>query len=344
MIKYLLAAGLLSSTFTFLASAAEDSSAASSEPVLQIGGGKLSFSDLEQKYPGLFFHAKNTYFDLQRKAIEAKLDDLLLDKQAQKEHLTVDQLIDKHVNSMVEKEPSEEALHVYYDGLDTKATFEDLRSQIVDTVRANRLDRVRAAYMKSLRDDAKISFLLVAPRAPVTLKDNPVRGDVNAPVMVVEYADYECPYCQQDQPIIDKIEAEYKGKIAFVFKDTPLPMHAHAEKAAEAANCAGTQGKYWEYHDFLFQSKQLEVGQLKEAARTLKLNADAFDKCLDSGEKAALIKENLKEGQKFQLQGTPSFFINGRFFNGGMTYEQLKQAIDEELRGLSAASLNTASR
>jgi predicted DsbA family dithiol-disulfide isomerase len=344
MIKYLLAAGLLSSTFSFLALAAEDSSAASTEPVIQIDGAKLTASDLEQKYPGLFFHARNTYYDLQRKAVESKLDDVLLENRAKKEHLTVDQLLDKHVNSMVEKEPSEDALHVYYDGLDTKASFEEVRSQIIETVRQNRLERIKTAYMKSLREEAKISFLLAAPRAPVTLKDNPVRGDVNAPVMIVEYADYECPYCQQDQPYIDKIEAEYKGKVAFVFKDTPLPMHAHAEKAAEAANCAGSQGKYWEYHDLLFQTKQLELAQLKEAARTLKLDGEAFDKCLDSGEKAGLIKENLKDGQKFQLQGTPSFFINGRFFNGGMSYEQLKQVIDEELRGASSAAVNTASR
>lgn len=346
MIKYFLFAGLLPATFCLQAFAADDSAPTSTTPVIQIGDAKLTVSDLEQKYPGLFFHASNTYYELQKKAAEMKIDDYLLEKQAQKEHMTVDQLLDKHVNSQVEKEPSEEALRVFYSGLTVKGTFEELRPQIIESVRQYRTEKVRADYLKSLRDGVKISMLLVPPRAPVALaKETPVRGDVNAPVMIVEYADYECPYCQQDQPVLDKIEAEYKGKLAMVYKDTPLPMHPHAEKAAEAASCAGMQGKYWEYHDLLFQTKQLELAQLKEAARTLKLDGDAFDKCLDSGEKAEFIKENLKEGLKYQLQGTPSFFINGRFFNGGMSYEQLKQVIDEELHGTpSAAAVNTARR
>jgi protein-disulfide isomerase len=345
MIKHFLAVGLLSTTLSVYMLAAEDSSPAGSPAVIQIDGVKLTAAELEQKYPGLFFHARNTYYDLEAKAIQSKIDDYLLEKQAQKEHLTVAQLLDKHVNSKIEKEPSEEALHVYYDGLDTKATFEQVRDQIIQTVRQNREDRIKTAYLKSLRDEAKISLLLAPPRAPVTLtKDDPIRGDVNAPVMVVEYADYECPYCQQDQPVLDKIEAEYKGKLAFVFKDSPLPMHAHAEKAAEAARCAGLQGKYWEYHDLLFQTKELEISQLKEAARTLKLDGAAFDKCLDSGNQAEMVKETLKEAAKFQVQGTPTFFINGRFFNGGMTYDEMKKVIDEELKGAAAHTVDTARR
>jgi protein-disulfide isomerase len=308
--------------------------------MVQIDGVKLTVDQLEQKYPGLFFHARNTYYELQKKAIESKIDEYLLERQAKKENVTVDELIEKHITSKVEKEPSEEALRVFYTGLTVKGTYEELRPQIIDTVRQYRLEKVRGDYMKQLRDEAKISMLMIPPRAPMTLaKETPVRGDANAPVMIVEYADYECPYCQQDQPELDKIEAEYKGKVAFVFKDTPLPMHTHAEKAAEAAICAGVQGKYWEYHDLLFKTKELELPKLKDAARTLKLDGEAFDKCLDSGDKAALIKENLKEGLKFQLQGTPSFFINGRFFNGGMSYDELKKVIEEELRGSASGAV-----
>ena len=152
---------------------------------------------------------------------------------------------------------------------------------------------------------------------------------------MIEYADYECPDCQQLQPALDQMEKEYKGKVAFAYKDLPLPMHSHAAKAAEAAHCAGDQGKYWEYHDSLFATKALEVPQLKEQAKTLKLDGAAFDKCLDSGAKSEIVRMHMAEGQAFAMRGTPSFFVNGRFFGSGMTYEQLKAVIEEELNAVS---------
>jgi protein-disulfide isomerase len=156
-------------------------------------------------------------------------------------------------------------------------------------------------------------------------------------VTVVEFADYECPYCQQIQPAIAKLQADYKDRIAFVYKDVPLPMHAHAQKAAEAAHCAGDQGKYWEYHDLLFASKQYDVAQLKEHARTLKLDGKAFDQCLDSGAQAERIKTTVAEAQSIGLPGTPGFFINGRFINGAVDYQILQQIIEEELRATSSS-------
>jgi protein-disulfide isomerase len=113
-------------------------------------------------------------------------------------------------------------------------------------------------------------------------------------------------------------------------------MHSHAQKAAEAAQCAGVQGQYWQYHDLLFQTKQLEIAQLKEDARSLKLDSKAFDECLDSGAQAEAVKKQAADGQALQIQGTPSFLINGRFFNGFQTYEELRAAIEEELKSTSA--------
>jgi protein-disulfide isomerase len=111
-------------------------------------------------------------------------------------------------------------------------------------------------------------------------------------------------------------------------------MHTRAPKAAEAAHCAGAQGKYWEYHDLLFSTKQLDIPELKQHAVALKLDADRFNKCLDSGEQAALVNAQLAEGREdFQLKGTPSYFVNGRLFYGGLTYERLRVLVDEELAG-----------
>jgi protein-disulfide isomerase len=148
---------------------------------------------------------------------------------------------------------------------------------------------------------------------------------------MVEYADYECPYCQQIQPALEKLQQEYKDKLVFAFKDMPLPMHTHAEKAAEASRCAEAQGKYWEFHDMLFAKKDLEVPALKQNARDLKLDGSAFDKCLDSGEQSEGIRGVVNEANALGLPGTPAFFINGRYFSGSPSYESLRKVVDEEL-------------
>ena len=141
-----------------------------------------------------------------------------------------------------------------------------------------------------------------------------------------------------------KLEKEFAGKLAFAYKDLPLPMHSHAQKAAEAAHCAMEQGKFWEYHDLLFSTRQLEVKQLKESARTLNLDGEAFDKCLDSGATAAAIKANLDEATALAIPGTPGFFINGRFLEGNVSYDALRNVVNEELARVASKPAETAKR
>ena len=114
-------------------------------------------------------------------------------------------------------------------------------------------------------------------------------------------------------------------------------MHANAQKAAEAAHCAQVQGKYWEFHDLLFSTRQFEISRLKENARGLKLNVESFDKCLDSGERADTVKKQFEESQALGLPGTPAFFVNGRLINpnGTVSYDTLRQLIEEELAASS---------
>jgi protein-disulfide isomerase len=335
----------LSLTFCTLSFAETGSSAPSSSTVIaEVDGSKLTVADFERKNPAGFFHARNVYYEAQRKVVDQFIDEYLLERQAKKEGVTVEQLLKTHLDSTLAKDPSEEALRVYYEGVETTQPYEAVRGQIVEAIRQRRLAKARSAYMEALHKEAKIAVLLPQPRAPMDLKNVPVRGRLDAPVVMVEYADYECPYCQVLQPALDKLQAEYKEKLTFAFKDFPLPTHANAEKASEAAHCAGVQGKYWEYHDLLFGTKQLALPQLKEHARTLKLNTPAFDKCLDSGEQAARIKGQAAEVIGFGLQGTPSFMINGRFFGNGSSYEELHRIIEEELGAPAAHPTDTAKR
>jgi protein-disulfide isomerase len=312
--------------------------------VAEVDGVKLTRADFEGKNPARLFQARNAFHEAERKAVDEFIDEYLLERQAQKEGVTVAQLLERHVNSKIAQDPSDEALRVYYEGVDTTESFEAVRDKIVDHLRQRRAAKVKTGYLQSLRTQANVAVRLSPPRVQMSLDNTYVRGAQNAPVTLVEYADYECPYCQQIQPALDKLLAEYKDKVAFAYKDMPLPMHPRAQKASEAAHCAGVQGKYWEFHNLIATGKQLEVPNLKDNARELKLDAAAFDKCLDSGEKAEVVKKNLAEAQTLGLQGTPSFFINGRFFSGALSYEKLREIVEEELKGARAEPDKTARR
>lgn len=326
--------GLVLLTSGFLALAQHSNEPSSSSAVLvEIDGKKITLADFEQKRPTSLFQARNTFYQTERKALDEFVDQYLLDQEASKEGLTVEKLLERDINSKLPPDPSEDALRVYYEGVDTTQPYDVVKGQIIESLRQRRINKAKAAYMQALRSKSNVQVRLSPPRALVTLTETPVRGLPDAPVVIVEYADYECPYCQQGQPALDRIEADFKGKLAFAYKDVPLPMHSHAQKAAEAAHCAGVQGKYWEYHDVLYTTRQLEVPMLKEHARNLKLETGAFDKCLDLNETAELVKKGLAEGQNLGLQGTPSFLINGRFFSGNLSYEELRGIVEEELKG-----------
>jgi len=325
---------LLLAIVSTLAYSGDDTNTSSSNGkyAIEIGGTKLTLSDFEQRRPTALFQARNNFYEAEKKALEEFAEGYLLEQKAQKEGLTVAQLLDRHVNSTTAQEPDETALRVYYEGIETAETFEEARPKILQHIRDRRIARAKKAYIQSLRDEAKIAILLTPPRAPLSLTDTPVRGTVGAPVTLVEFADYECPYCQQIESDLARLETEFKGQIVIGYKDLPLPMHAHAQKASEAAQCAGVQKKYWEFHDEIFRTKQLDIANLKATARQIGLDAKVFDECLDSGQRAKALEATLEEAQRLGLQGTPSFFLNGRFFSGIMKYEQLRQMVVDELK------------
>jgi protein-disulfide isomerase len=141
---------------------------------------------------------------------------------------------------------------------------------------------------------------------------------------------------------LNRLRDQFGDQVSLVYKDFPLPMHPLAAKAAEAARCAGVQGKFWEFHDSLFQTKKLQVSDLKQEARALKLDTARFDQCLDSGEQIAAVKKDAQEGQRLGLTGTPSFFINSHFMSGAIGYAKLRETVLQELAAVTTAKKQSA--
>lgn len=160
-----------------------------------------------------------------------------------------------------------------------------------------------------------------------------VRGDFNAPVTLVEFSDFECPYCGRHFPTLVKILSDYAGKVRLVYKHFPLPFHKNSQKAAEASECASEQGRFWEYHDKLFenQASGFSIDKFKQWAKDLNLNSSQFNNCLDSGKYSQKVQADLNEGQQRGVTGTPATFINGNLISGAQSYDVFKKEIDKLL-------------
>jgi protein-disulfide isomerase len=299
--------------------------------VANVNGAKVTVSDLEQEESAKLLSAHYQYYQAETKALNDLIDKKLLEQKAASEHLTVEQLLDREVNAKV-KDPTDDQMKVYYEGVETDQPYEAVRGKILEKIRELRTEKARAAYLQTLRTESTVYIVLAPPSATLEAASAQMtEGAKNAQVTLVEFADYECPYCQKVAADVKKLAADFGDKVSFSFKDFPLPMHSRAEKAAEAARCASRQEKFWEFHDELFRSKELDVDQLKAQARALKLDSEQFDKCLDSGEEAAAVDRDRKEGTRLGINGTPSFFINGHFMSGALDYATLRQAIEQQL-------------
>lgn len=176
-----------------------------------------------------------------------------------------------------------------------------------------------------------------APSAvKVSVDDDTVMGSDDAPVTIIEFSDYQCPFCSRFwSQTLPQIKSEYidTGKVKFVYRDFPLSsIHPSAQKAAEAAECAGEQEKYWEMHDKVFANQQaIDVASLKAYAQQIGLDTAKFNDCLDSGKMTAEVQKDFSDGQAAGVSGTPAFFINGKLVSGAQPFSVFKQAIDAEL-------------
>ncbi len=328
--------GIAMSAFSIPALGQNDSSV-----VAEIGGRKVTADELAEKEAGKLLQAKYKYYLAERDALEQYIEDQLLEMQAKKEGVTLDELYKRHVAINV-PEPTEDQLRFYYEGVQTDETYESARIHIIETVHQLRTKKARDAYLAELRAQYGVVVELSQPSAHVEVANAERLGSENAPVQIIEFADYECPYCQKVNEDLNRLREQFGNQVSVVYKDFPLPMHPLAPRAAEAAHCAGAQGKFWEFHDALFQTKRLQTSDLKQQARTLKLDTARFDQCLDGGEEIAVVKKDAQEGQRLGLQGTPSFFINGHFMSGAIGFMKLRDTVLQELGAVTTARKQTA--
>ena len=166
----------------------------------------------------------------------------------------------------------------------------------------------------------------------ISLGQAPVRGTADAPITIVEYSDFQCPFCARAAPTMVKVMDAYPGKVRWAFKHFPLPIHPDAPLAHEVSLAAGDQGKFWEMHDLIFgNQRKIKKNHLMDYAKKLGLDLDRIEKDLASEKYKSLVKSDFLEGQKLGVRATPTFFVNGRRVVGALPFETFKGIIDQEL-------------
>ena len=271
--------------------------------------------------------------------IEGTLDSIVRDRiigaEARKQGKSVDDLITAEAGASLR--PSDQEIAAWYaqnqQGLGGR-TLDQLRPQIGEYLQNERRNEAAQKLERRLRADRKISIAFEPYRIPFDNAGAPTAGDADAPVTVVEFSDFQCPYCQSVVPTLEQVKSKFKGQVRIVFRQFPIPgIHPFAMKAAEASLCANEQGKFWQLHDAMFQDqKKLSVTDLKATARRLGLDGGKFDACLDSGRFVEQIQKDMAEGQRAGINGTPALFVNGRVIEGGaVPFDVLQAEIQREL-------------
>jgi protein-disulfide isomerase len=271
---------------------------------------------------------------LRSQALDALVAQALIEREAQARGTTPEALHKAEVEDKALVTAA--AAKAYYEAnkgrFGTAAETDALR-QIQAGLGQQRQSERRAAFARELRAKYDVKMLLEPYRVAVEVGSAPVRGNPNAPVTIVEFSDFQCPYCVHARPTVNRVREVYGDKVRWVFRHFPLDFHAQAEKAGEAAACAGEQGKFWEMHDLLWvNTSKLQVADLKAHAATLGLDGPAFGQCLDSGRYAGLVGSDTEAGQGYGVSGTPAFFVNGRPLVGAQPFDAFAQVIDDELQ------------
>ena len=309
----------------------------SDRPLAILDGEPITDADLD---------IESKLLELRQQAYQARLEGLdklisrrIVEKEASKRGITGPELLRNEVNDKIAN-PTHEEIEEFYRKQKNRINkpLEEIRQQIGVFLRNQRLTEARNEFVEGLKKDSEIRLFLTPPRVPVTVGDSPRRGSADTPVTIVEFSDFQCPYCRRVQPTLISLLEKYPDKVSLVYKDLPLrSIHPEAQKAAEAARCAGEQGNFWEYHDALFEIRRITKDDFTKIASDLELDTLEFVACLDSGKHKPTVDADFDQAMQIGAQSTPVFYINGIQLKGAQSIEAFIQIIEAELGNAASA-------
>jgi len=312
-----------------------------SEPAARIGDRVVTLQEIDERWrkaqPAEQAQALQTLYDGRKEALDAIIADMLIEQAAKAKGVDPTQFTEAEVARRVTPVTDEEVV-VFFQGNQSQMQGRGLAAMgpaIRQFLQQQRRTTAYQAFVAELRKSGPpVRVLMDAPRYEVAVTpEDPSLGPANAPVTLVEFSDFQCPFCQRVMPTLKRLKEAYGDRIRIVWKDFPLTqIHPEAFKAAEAGNCAREQGKFWEFHDVLFGNQQaLQPEHLKKYAADLGMNVTTFATCLDTAKHNDRVQAQMGVGSSLGVSSTPAAFINGRLVSGAQPYEVFAAIIDEEL-------------
>ena len=307
----------------------------------RVGDRTITVRELDERWskedPGAKAQAEQAVYDGRKAALDAIIADQLVAEAAKAKGVTPEAFVQAEVGKRVKAVTDTDIRNFYVQNSERMQgrSFEQMRAAIQQYLSDQQLNTAKQDLIAELRKGGPpIRVVIDAPRTTITVNpDDPSEGKADAPVTVVEYSDFQCPFCLRVMPTLKQLRAKYGDRMRLVWKDFPLTqIHPQAFVAAQAGNCAREQGKFWELHDKMFGNQSaLQPDALKKYASEAGLDATKFNQCLDSSKYEARVQDALREGNRLGITSTPTAFVNGRLINGAQPIEVFQTVIDEEL-------------
>lgn len=318
-----------------VSAAGEKPAGASGEVAGYIGSEAISLEEVERAAAGQLAELQQQRYDLLVDALERVASERLVNKEAATRGVSSQDLFRVEVEEKLTP-PTEQEVQAFWQQVKDRVggqTLQSLRPRIEQQLMNQKRQTRMQEFVAELKAKEGLKIVLDPPRQEVQVPaGEPSRGPEQAKVTVVEFSDFDCPFCRKAHPIVEQLLNEYGDRIRFVYRDFPLANHQRAVPAAEAARCAGEQGKYWEYFQTLMGGQgNLSDEALKKTASDKGLDLASFTACYESRRHQASVQTALEGGRQLGVTATPTFFINGRRLVGAPAYDQFKSIVEDEL-------------
>ncbi len=308
--------------------------AAAEQPAATVAGKSISMSEVENHVRPKLIEIETERYEALREGLDELIAEELLTREAKARGVSEEELVKTEIVDKIPAPSDADVQKVYDDNKEQLGgqPLDAVKPQIISYLKEQKAVERQGVYLDELKKKYKTVVLLKPPVVKVDTAGRASRGGgPNAPVTIIEFSDYECPFCKRAEPTVEQVMDAYGDKVRLVYRDYPLPMHEHARLASQAAHCANAQGKFWEYHKKLFTSDDLSKEKLEAMATEVGLDKAKFDACLEKQEFKAAIDKDIADGTAAGVNGTPAFFINGRSLSGAQPFEKFKEIIDEEI-------------
>ena len=314
---------------------AEAGAAADTRPAATVDGTPITMDEVDKAGANQLSKIRQQEFQVRSDVLSNLIQEKLIAKEAAARKVSPEELMKTEVDAKTAA-PTQDEIAQFYDKMKARMggkSLDEVKGDIEKQLKMQKSQERRGQFLNELSAKNEVKILLDPPRATVTLRPTaPIVGPANAPITIVEWSDYQCPFCKRAHPTVEQVLKEYKDQVRFTYLDYPLPFHQLAMPAAIAVHCAEDQGKFWEYHKNLFEAAgDLSPADLTKRAADIGLDGPKFQACTDAKSHESLIKTNSDDGAALGVTGTPAFFINGRMLVGAQPIDAFRELINDEL-------------